>query len=71
MLTDSASARRGRWSSARRRLPDSSRLNVDTSMRALRAHVLQRQPVLHAQFTEPPSDPQVDIVFKIFACMAN
>ena len=32
VLTDSAAASRGRWSSARRRLPDSSLLRVDTSM---------------------------------------
>src|SRR5258705_482403 len=32
VLTDSAAASRGRWSSASRRLPDSSLLNVDTSM---------------------------------------
>ena len=37
VLTDSAAARRGRWSSASRRLPDSSLLSVDTSMLERRA----------------------------------
>ena len=34
--------------------------------------VLQRQPALHAQFPQPPPDPQIDVVLGgVFACMAN
>jgi len=48
VLTDSALASRGRCREAAGRLPDSSLLNVDTSMLDRLATLLQRQPALGA-----------------------
>src|ERR1700754_2216248 len=72
VLTDRASARRGRWSRASRRLPDSRRLSVDTSMLALRATSSSVSPRwLRSSRSRRRARRSTSFSVEIFACMAN
>ena len=57
------------WSSASRRLPDSSRLSVETSMLAPLGDLLQRQAPLGAQLAQAPPDAGVDRSSRALVCL--
>src|ERR1700739_2748652 len=71
VLTDSAWASLGRWSSARRRFPDSSRLNVEMSMLARAATSSSVSPCCMRSSRSRRRTRASKSPFVPFACMAN